>query len=143
MLSSGRPNYLARFIDQKRSASAGSDINSQCLHPSPLARSSWPNRNCFSRVLHFTIRIGGLPNSGSVPITHHNQPEFPVRQHARELALALSDRQGVCRIIPTQWDFSACTLFVVIVVVLIFIENEIPVCSGINSQLDRICRLLS
>src|SRR5947207_3224208 len=95
-----------------------------------------------ARVLHHLVGFIGGIHANPVVLANKNHSEAAIFQHARKLSLAFADRQGLTFIVPMQRDGRVGALFIVVIVVLVFIEGKVSICARVDSQLHGICRLL-
>ena len=84
--------------------------------------------------------IGGS-DSSAVVLTHKYDQEGAAFQHSRKLSGSFANRHSIRCVIPDNRDRRVDPLFIVLAVVLVFVESECPIGASIDTQLDRVCWL--
>src|SRR5262249_17296987 len=99
-------------------------------------------RDLLAGVLHDLVNLIGRIYSYPVILPNEDYVESTILQHAGKLSLAVADCECMCRIIPAQRNGGVYAFLVVVAVVLVFVEDEVAVGSGVNTQLDGILGFL-
>ena len=71
-------------------------------------------------------------------IGHSYDVKRPVLEHSGEAALAITDHELFVFVVPVHLNRRMGTVFIVVAVAFIFIQAELAVCSGVDSQLNWI-----
>ena len=78
----------------------------------------------------------------SVVLTDYDNIKDTVPEHSWKASLSFSDGQDLLRIIPMNWDRCVGAFFVVVRVVLVFVEGKLSICARVDTQFDWIRGLL-
>ena len=98
--------------------------------------------DCLPGILHSLVGFGFWIDADAMALAHENHTESAAFQHAGKLTFAIADGQGLLCVIPMERDRRIGAFFVVVAVVLVFVEREVGVRAPINSELDRVGGLL-
>src|SRR5262245_42237685 len=105
-------------------------------------RGSWADRGLFAGILHDFVGNWRWFDARSMVFLHKDNLKCALCQHAGELSLAVVDSQRLSSVIPMEPDGGKRAFFVVVVIVLVFVESEIAVGATKDAKFDGISRLL-
>src|SRR5579871_4550362 len=97
----------------------------------------------FPHIANCAVRLNGWVDAGSMAGTDHNDSKRALLEHSRERSASVADGESAGFVVPLHWDGRVSTLFIVICVVLIFVEGERNISAGVDAQFDWIRGLFS
>jgi hypothetical protein len=75
--------------------------------------------------------------------SHDDDVEAAFLQHAGERAFPVVNGEPAVGVVPVKGDGGVDTFFIIVIVVLVFIQRETSVRAGIDAQFDGVSRLFS
>src|SRR5579859_2883138 len=97
----------------------------------------------FPHIANCAVRLNGWVDAGSMAGTDHNDSKRALLEHSREGTASVADGESPGFVVPLHWDSRVSALFIVVCVVLVFVQSERTVPAGIDAQFDWLSRLFS
>src|ERR1039458_838866 len=101
------------------------------------------HRDGLAIIMNERVRLFSDRNSCAMIFRNPDNVERAFFQHAGEFAGAFSNFQGMLGVIPRDRNRGEFSLFIIVSVVFVIVERELPVGTAIDAQFNRISWFLA